>query len=682
MRSVLVGLAVCLSATSAYAQLIQEDRVEAVMLATGRADGLPLTEERLNILIDGQHATTTLTQVYENRTGGQTEGRYRLRAGMGAHVDGFAYWNGEQKIVGEVFEKQVAHQVYDRVTTRRRDPGLLEQDGEGAFAFKVFPIESREKKRIELRWTRWIERNAQTVRFRAPVTRGDAEIVITLAGAVKDVTSPTHKLHVEKTGSGVRLRSDGSLKNGKANGELIVEWQVDAPEWQPVAYVQKGTDKADGWFAAALAAPNVDESKVAAKDVTIVIDRSGSMTGEAMDNARVAAANMIKRLDARDRLNVISFSDEVDPLFAAPQALDKETRERAVSFAERLRPGGGTDIALALRTAIKSQDSKDRRPRVIVFMTDGQSEAEQALDAAKADVGDARVFTLGLGKEVNKALLQRIAAVKRGRFVYVDSPASLDSEVGKLAASIAKPVLVNVSVDVEGAVGARIYPRSIPDLFAMDELLVTGRLKGTGTAKIVFSGLLDGKKVSFSRTIDIAKAPPRPWVGSLWAQARIDHIQEELSLKGDDAELKTELLDLALAYNVVTPYTAFLAIPASELGDMKGTLDAARDRKKKIQADNADIAALEEAEKDAQDQNLGSVKYARNTVDVASVAPGDADERDSEDDSDPAPLAASREVRAKGCAGCATQSNDGGGLILLVLVVGVVLTRRRARVCR
>jgi len=676
MRSVLVGLAVCLSIpSSASAQLIQEDRVEAVMLATGRQDGLPMTEERLNILIDGQHATTTLTQVYENRTGGQTEGRYRLRAGMGAHVDGFAYWNGEQKIVGEVFEKQIAHQVYDRVTTRRRDPGLLEQDGEGAFAFKVFPIESREKKRIELRWTKWLERNAQTVRFRAPVTRGDAEIVITLAGAVKDVTSPTHKLHVEKTGSGVRLRSDGLRKQ---DGELIVEWTVDAPEWQPVAYVQKGTDKSDGWFAAALAAPNVDESKVAAKDVTIVVDRSGSMTGEAMDNARLAAANMIKRLDARDRLNIISFSDEVDPLFAAPQTLDADTRSRAVSFAERLRPGGGTDIALALRTAIKSQDTKDHRPRVIVFMTDGQSEAEQALDAAKADVGDARVFTLGLGKEVNKALLQRIAAVKRGRFVYVDSPASLDSEVGKLAASIAKPVLVNVSVDVEGVVGARIYPRSIPDLFAMDELLVTGRLKGTGTAKIVFSGLLDGKKVSFSRSIDIAKAPARPWVGSLWAQARIDHIQEELSLKGDDAELKNELLDLALAYNVVTPYTAFLAIPESELGDMKGTLEAARERKKKIQADNADIAALKEAEEDAKDANLTNARYARNAIDVASVAPGDADEREESDDDDGSePIQASREVRSKGCAGCATQSTDRTGLVLLVLVVGLVLRRRR-----
>src|SRR6185503_9919800 len=102
---------------------------------------------------DGQHATTTLLQVYQNNAPGQVEGRYTLRAGTGSHVEGFAYWNGETKIVGEVFERDTANRVYDRVTARRRDPGLLEQVSDGAFGFKVFPIERAERKRIELRWT-------------------------------------------------------------------------------------------------------------------------------------------------------------------------------------------------------------------------------------------------------------------------------------------------------------------------------------------------------------------------------------------------------------------------------------------------------------------------------------------------------------------------------------------------
>ena len=154
---------------------------------------IPLTEERLAVTIDGQHATTTLVQVFQHDNASPIEGQYRLRPGLGSKVEGFAYWNGEQKIVGEVFERQTARRVYENVTTRRRDPGLLEEDGAGAFSFKVFPIAPNEKKRVELRWTRWLDRRGSVVRYRAPITRADAEIVISLNAPVKNLksTSPT-----------------------------------------------------------------------------------------------------------------------------------------------------------------------------------------------------------------------------------------------------------------------------------------------------------------------------------------------------------------------------------------------------------------------------------------------------------------------------------------------------------
>ena len=189
--------ALALTATAlAQPQQLATDRVEALMLASdGKA--LPIHEERLTIEIVGEYATTTMHQTYYNASSGRIEGNYQLRPGSGSHVDGFAYWNGEQKIVGEVFEKQTAHQVYDSVVARQRDPGLLEQNGEGSFGFKVFPIESHENKRVEVRWTKWLERHAQAVHYRAPITSRDAEIVIELKGPVKNVHSSTHKLRAE-----------------------------------------------------------------------------------------------------------------------------------------------------------------------------------------------------------------------------------------------------------------------------------------------------------------------------------------------------------------------------------------------------------------------------------------------------------------------------------------------------
>jgi len=665
------ALLVGIFATPARAQPIAVDRLEAIMIAgDGTQQAIPLVEERLAVTVDGQHATTTLTQVYQHGNGAQIEGRYRLRPGSGSHVEGFAYWNGEQKIVGEVFERQMARQVYDNVTTRRRDPALLEEDGEGAFAFKVFPINPNEKKRLELKWTKWLERRGHTVRYRAPITRADADIRIDIDGPVKNLRSPSHKLRIDRDGRGVRLRSEGM----RGRGELVLEWDVDEPDWLPSAYVHRGSRDNEGWFALSLATSDVNTGAIAPKDVTIVIDRSGSMTGEPLDNAKAAAIDVIRRLAPADRVNVIAFSDEVDPLFRAPLALDGDTRSRAVGFVQRLHEGGGTDIALALQTAIKSQDVRPGRPRVVVFMTDGQSDVDKSVAAARSDTGDVRLFTLGLGKDVNRPLLQRLAAQKRGTFTYIEKASSIQADVAKLATHISKPLLVDVSVEVAGAQAIRMYPRSLPDLFVDDELLVTGRLRGTGIAKFTIKGRLAGKPVAFTRSVDLRKAPARPWVGRLWAQSRVEHLEEELALGATEPELKTELIELALAYNFVTPYTAFLAIPESELGNMRGTVEAAREAKKRIMAQNPDAAELDKPQPTNLAFQAGSISPAPPRADVG----GDADEEDVRPaNASPASYGAVEASRGRGCAGCATGNGNGASLVLLLGLVGFVLRRRR-----
>jgi Ca-activated chloride channel family protein len=296
-------------------------------------------------------------------------------------------------------------------------------------------------------------------------------------------------------------------------------------------------------------------------------------------------------------------------------------------------------------------------------MTDGVSEADAAMQAAKADTGDVRLFTLGLGKEVNKPLLSRLAAVKRGRFTYIESTASIEPEVRRLATSIAKPLLVDISIEVEGAQAMRMYPRSLPDLFAEDELLVSGRLRGDGTTKFIIKGKLAGKPVTYERTVNIGKSSPRPWVGSLWAQSRVDHLLEEIALGNADGELKKEVLELALAYNFITPYTAFLAVPETELGNMKQTLDNARAEKQEIMDNHIDAQQL---------QNLPAPSRT-----MASIDPDEDGEADSEESLQGSPINSTGEVKHKGCAGCATSTPDAG--LLLFAFALLLRTRRRDR---
>src|SRR5690606_34077481 len=136
-----------------------------------------------------------------------------------------------------------------------------------------------------------------------------------------------------------------------------------------------------------------------------------------------------------------------------------EVRAEALAYIEAIEDGGGTNLALALTEALAAQ-TRDARPDVILFLTDGQSDAQATLKAARDDAGDARVFTIGVGGGVEKPLLSRLAAVKRGRFAFIDAPAAIDPTMARLYAQIDEPILVDLSLDVQGARLSRVYPRT------------------------------------------------------------------------------------------------------------------------------------------------------------------------------------------------------------------------------
>ena len=130
----------------------------------------------MRTVIDGQHATTELVQVFRNQTGARLEGRYLLRPSLDARVQGFAYYIGEERSEGEVLERQAARQVYDAVTTVRRDPAILEQTADGELTFRVFPIEPGEDKRVETTFGEWLRRQGEDVTYRVPLASPSASV--------------------------------------------------------------------------------------------------------------------------------------------------------------------------------------------------------------------------------------------------------------------------------------------------------------------------------------------------------------------------------------------------------------------------------------------------------------------------------------------------------------------------
>jgi len=369
-----------------------------------------------------------------------------------------------------------------------------------------------------------------------------------------------------------------------------------------------------------LPTPDVKRGAVTPKDVTIVLDHSGSMGGEPIAQARKAAANVVSRMSADDHLNIVLFDDGVDMLFTKPKQLTDDVRKQALQYIERVQDEGGTDLALALKASLAAQ-VKDDRPDVVLFLTDGQSDSQAALKIAAADENDIRVFTIGVGSGVEKPLLSRLAATKRGRFVFIDSPDALDARMAQLYDQIAEPVLVDVTIDVEGASLARTYPRTMPDLYRDDELRVASRIRGEGTAEVIVRGKLAGKSVEMRALVDLGASQARPWIGRLWGQSRVEDLLEEIALQGETEELTIEVIELATAYNFATQYTSFLAIPESELTEQAAqSLADARANKQKILAAHKDAAALSRSAMPPGDPVL-SVKAPSDATQVTAYFP-------------------------------------------------------------
>jgi Ca-activated chloride channel family protein len=341
-----------------------------------------------------------------------------------------------------------------------------------------------------------------------------------------------------------------------------------------------------------------------------------------MEQACAAAELVVRRLRREDRVNVIAFDHAADALFAKPRPVES-AREAAVQFIHRIRAGGGTNIALALETALRAQHSGPA-PRIVLFLTDGQSDSESALRVARADAGDARVFTLGLGPGVEKPLLSRLARSRRGWFTYIESPEAIEQRVGRLFDRIESPALIGVSVEARGATLTRTYPRTLPDLSAGDDLLLAGRVMGAAGAKLelVVHGTLGGRQVAYPVSVSLPETASHPWVARSWARSRIDDLLEEMALTRDPPpELRDEVIELGIAYDLVTPYTSFLAVPESELdGDQSRSLREMRAHRAKVLAANSDAAALSRRSMPPGDPIL-TVTAPRDAVQVTAYFP-------------------------------------------------------------
>ncbi|MGI9252888.1 MAG: VWA domain-containing protein, partial [Thermomicrobiales bacterium] len=469
-----------------------------------------------------------------------------------------------------LMDAEQARVIYQDIVRRMRDPALLEYAGRGLLQARVFPIPPGEDRRIEITYGEILPTEGGLTHYRygldterfsaAPLERASISVAIASDTPLRAIYSPSHSVAIDRTdsthatvgweASGVRPDKDFDLyfsaSPDPVGAHLISEYDQTAGE---------------GHFLL-IASPGIDESaETVAKDVILILDSSGSMEGDKILQAKQALIGVLDRLGKDDRFAIIEFSTGVRTF--ANDLSPTSDASSALPWLEKLTTTGGTDINRALLEAFAM--TQPGRPTMIIFLTDGlptEGETDTGnilANAAAAAPDNVRLFSFGVGYDVDTMLLDALASEHRGRSAYVAPGEQIDEAVSGFYAGISAPVLSDLAIDWGGLDVMDLSPDPLPDLFNGSQLIVAGRYVTPGDATITLSGNVNGEQRAYAFPSQTLSADTGDgWIARLWATRRIGYLISQIRLNGENPELVDAIVDLSIRYGIVTPYTSYL----------------------------------------------------------------------------------------------------------------------------
>lgn len=541
---------------------------------------LLVRKQKIQIRVKDQVARATLDEVFENTTGRALEANYLLPLPDGAAVSDFASWVNGQRVTSHIEEKKQAEKTYAAAREEHQQPALLQEGDDHTFRMKVDGIPAGGTRRIEAAWAQILPYDGGLVTLRVPLVPkgvipeaiGDLSVRVEASDQKRitevKVLSP-HAPKIERAADGGFLLTL-EKKNARPDQELVIAFRTESSRMGLSFLPFKPAGEESGYFLL-LASPQelTGAQDIVHKDVVFVFDTSGSMgANQKIEQSRQALRHCLGHLNREDRFSVIAFSDTLNPLTNKLVEASAANVERALDFANGLQASGGTDIDRALQAALAMVEG-DARPRVIVFMTDGLPEtgitdaSEIARRFRERNQGVTRLFTFGVGADVNRTFLERLGAENRGASGFIRDGENLDSVVAGFYAGIARPVLSDLSLDFGDAVTVAMqYPDVLPDLYKGSQLVLVGRYRGQGKTQAALVGTLNGKQVRlpFAAEFPQQTGDENNFVARLWAQQRIQSLLAQNRLHGERSEARDEVIALSSRYQIVTPYTSLVAV--------------------------------------------------------------------------------------------------------------------------
>lgn len=576
-------------------------------------DSFPLKETSVTVDINGMIADIHVLQTYANEGTAPLNASYMFPASDKVTVHGMQMRIGNQLVTAQIKEKEEAEEEFEEAKEEGKSASLLEEERPNVFSMNVANIMPNDVVSIDLHYTELITPADGIYQFVYPTVVGpryvspvldesgvreewastpylhegvlpkdkyDIRVSISAAVPITELTSSSHQVNVvweNETKAAVFL-ADASDYAG--NRDFILDYKLTGEEISTGLLLNKGEN--ENFFMLMVQPPNrFETADIPAREYIFVLDISGSMYGYPLDTAKKLIKNLVTDLRETDMFNLILFSDEAYQLSDTSLAATEENAKRAIRMIDAQEGGGGTELLPALKKAV-AIPAKENVSRSVVVITDGYIFDEADIFRLIGEnAGTSDFFSFGIGSSVNRYLINGIARTGQGEPFVVTDGKEADKTAKQFQTYIQSPVMTDIDVSFEGFDVYDVEPAVLPTLYAQKPIILLGKWRGEPAGSVRITGktgsgayeqsvsvaqILPNAEQVRTETADgaVAQAASAVTLESntlsyLWAQKKVERLTD-YGMTNDNPDVKDEITQLGLTYNMLTPYTSFIAV--------------------------------------------------------------------------------------------------------------------------
>jgi Ca-activated chloride channel family protein len=575
MLPLLTVLLAWAGSAGAHGLLIPEDK---------QLPPLAMLNHQVTIKLEDQVAITHVEQTFRNHTDRQLEATYIFPVPKGASVTKFTMWVNGKEVHGELLPADKARDVYTSIVRQTRDPGLLEYIGNNLLRMRVFPVPAKGDQKVAFSYEAVAPKDTGLVEYIYPLkTDGRATATLEKFGitasiksqhGVQNVYSPTHSLSIKRVND-KEVNVEFERNQGLLDKDFQMFYSTGEKDVGLTALMHRPVASENGYIMMLLT-PKIEMSQKyeVPRDMVMILDTSGSMRGVKMEQAKKALKYCLNNLGPKDRFALMNFATTVNKYKEGLLENSSDQLDQARKWVDRLEATGGTAINDALAAGLELRTKDEGRTFTIVFFTDGQpTVGETNIDkilknTLAKNTASTRIFTFGVGDDVNATFLDKLADETRAVATYVRPAEDIEAKVSGLYAKISHPVMTNLKIAATNGINfSEMYPPQLPDLFHGGQVQVLARFTGKGPSAIRLTGQvgMETKEFAYDLSFPEKTSDDKGFVEPIWARRKVGYLLDQIRANGESKELKDEVIALAKKYGITTPYTSYLIVPDAPL---------------------------------------------------------------------------------------------------------------------